>query len=133
MAVRGPRVLAVVALIAAGAAGCGGSKSSYPIVGTWSGQLTQPGMAPFTVTAQIRGIRGKARNTVQYTGINCTGHWVYRGRPRKAFRFREVIDTGRSTKCKGVGLVTLTPHGKNQLIYRFHGGGVISQGTLTRR
>jgi hypothetical protein len=44
-----------------------------------------------------------------------------------------VIDTGRSTKCKGVGLVTLTPHGKNQLIYRFHGGGVISQGTLTRR
>ncbi len=126
-------MLTMVALAAAPIAGCGGSKSSYPIVGVWSGQLTQHGLAPFRVTAQIRGIQGRARNTVSYMGISCTGHWVYRGRPRKAFRFREVIDTSHSAKCKGVGLVTLTPHGKNQLTYLFHGGGVISRGTLTRR
>lgn len=91
------------------------------------------GLAPFRATAQIRAIKGTARNTVSYTGISCTGHWVYRGRPRKAFRFREVIDASHSAKCKGVGLVTLTPHGKNQLIYLFHGGGAVSQGTLMRR
>lgn len=133
MAVPGSRVFAVVALAAASIAGCGGAKSNYPIVGIWSGQLTQRGQPPFRVTAQIRAIKGRARNTVSYTGIDCTGHWVYRGRPRKAFRFREVIDMSHSTKCKGVGLVTLTPHGKNQLIYLFHGGGVISRGTLARR
>ncbi|MDQ6750849.1 MAG: hypothetical protein M3Z33_08875, partial [Actinomycetota bacterium] len=127
------RVLVIVALLAAPISGCGGSKSSYPIVGVWSGQLTQQGLAPFRVTAQIRGIAGTARNTVAYTGISCNGHWVYRGRPRKAFRFREVIDTSHSARCKGVGLVTLTPHGQKQLIYLFHGGGVISRGTLTRR
>ena len=126
--------LMMLAGVAAGAmTGCGGSGSKYPIAGIWSGQLTEQGLAPFRLTAQIRGIKGTARNTVSYTGVRCTGHWVYRGRPRKAFRFREVIDTSRSGRCKGAGLVTLTPHGPNALIYFFHGGGRIRRGTLTRR
>lgn len=103
------------------------------VLGTWHGTLHQKGMAPFTVTATLRGLAPSAHNTVRYSGLDCRGTWRYLGRSGRAYRFRETITAGRSTACKGVGKVALTPRAGGRLAYVFRGGGVVSRGTLTRR
>ncbi len=103
---------------------------NFNIVGTWQGQLRQQGMKPFTVKARITGLSNGDRNFVGYTGIDCAGRWYYEGQGT-AFRFREVINRGKSEKCKGAGQVTLSPIG-DRLLYEFVGGGVESRGKLHR-
>lgn len=112
-------------------AGCG--DDDVVITGKWSGGLTQKGLEPFTVTADIRDLEDPAQNTVHYSGIDCGGHWNYLGRSGDAYRFRQIIDryiVGGT--CKGVGVVTLTPTSGDRLRYEFQGGGVKSTGVLSR-
>jgi hypothetical protein len=79
----------------------------------------------------VRSLATSAVNAVHYTGIDCGGHWTYLGTTGTTVRFREVIDSGRSPACKGVGEVTLIRSGA-RLQYRFGGGGVVSRGLLSR-
>jgi hypothetical protein len=111
-------------------AGCG--DDDVVITGKWRGVLTQQGLAPFTVTADIRDLEDPAANTVHYSGIDCGGNWTYLGRDGSAYRFREVIDRGAGGNCKGVGVVTLTPVADDRLAYVFRGGGIESRGPLSR-
>lgn len=124
------------------ACGCGGSAESErqpapptrdtDLVGRWSGELRQRDLAPFRVEATIRSLDPSARNSVRYSGIECSGRWTYRGREGRGFDFREVIDRGRGGECKGVGKVRLTPDRDDRLGYEFRGGGVASRGVLSR-
>ena len=66
-----------------------------------------------------------AANRVHYSGLGCGGHWTYLGTAGATVRFREVIDSGKSSTCKGVGEVTLSREGA-RLRYRFSGDGVVS-------
>ena len=102
------------------------------IVGKWTGRLHQRGLPSFAVTATIHAPSSRARNDVQYTGIECGGRWMYLGREGESYHFREVITRGRSSTCKGVGTVTLTPTGSGRLRYEFRGGGIVSRGRLSR-
>jgi hypothetical protein len=102
------------------------------ILGRWRGQLHQRGVKPFIVTATIRGFDALSRNTVRYTGIDCSGHWTYLTRSGRSYQFREVITSGRGGKCKGFGRVTLTQVDAKHARYAFRGGGVVSRGVLTR-
>jgi hypothetical protein len=134
--------LAVLALFA----GCGdddsdgggataegaGSLAEYDITGTWTGKLTQKDLSDFRVRAEIRNLDDKFKNTVSYTGINCSGHWEFLGRDGAAFLFEEVIDAGKGGNCKGKGNVTLTPFSAGGVDYNFRGGGVESAGVLRR-
>lgn len=106
--------------------------SGFEIKGTWQGRLEQKQTKPFRVTATIGSLDDPRLNTVSYTGIDCRGHWTYLGRSGLAYRFREVIDRGKSKACKGSGAVTLSPTPDGRLEYRFRGGGVTSEGVLTR-
>lgn len=132
-------------LVAGAAVGCGDSDQSrtekrtatapphaFALIDSWHGQLTQKKLQPFEVTATIRSLSSGKRNTVHYTGIDCSGNWTYLGRTNGVFRFREVISRGKSSSCKGVGTVSLTPKGSDQLGYVFRGGGVSSTGVLSR-
>ena len=83
--------------------------------------------------AQIRNLEDELKNTVSYTGINCSGHWMYQGREGAAFRFQEVIDAGKGGHCKGKGIVLLTPFSETGVDYTFRGGGVESVGILKRQ
>ncbi len=107
------------------------------IAGNWRGRLHQKGFAPFTVTVTIASARDPSKNRVHYTGIDCSGHWTYLGRPNAivtspTYRFREVIDSGAGKACKGVGIVSLSDQGQppGRLRYEFRGGGVVSRGLL---
>jgi hypothetical protein len=122
---------ALLVLLALAGAALAGS-ASFTILGHWKGRLHQKGLAPFTVTATVRGLSPTSRNTVHYTGINCSGRWTYLGRKGTAYRFREKITSGKGGSCKGVGTVTLTPAGANRVHYVFRGGGVVSRGLLVR-
>jgi hypothetical protein len=105
----------------------------FEIVGTWEGELSQRGLEPFEVRAEIGDLDDPAANTVHYTGIDCGGNWTFLGLEGSAYRFREVIDRGAGGDCKGMGVVTLRPQSEDTLVYRFQGGGVFSEGTLTRQ
>ena len=102
------------------------------IVGTYSGTLRQAGRKPFRVAATVASLSGSARNTVHYTGIDCSGTWSFLEHRGASYRFREKIDRGASPRCEGTGTVTLTPRGANEYSYEFRGGGVVSRGVLRR-
>jgi hypothetical protein len=138
----------VPGLLAAGAvlAGCGGSSSSTRssgqpgalppaaarfVLGRWHGELHQRGLAPFRITVTVASLATSEPNTVHYTGLNCGGDWTYLGTSGAAVHFREVIDTGNSSTCKGVGEVTVSREAA-RLRYQFSGGGVVSRGLLSR-
>jgi hypothetical protein len=135
-------VTCAAAVTVALATGCGesgdgdGSTTSSPtspVAGGWTGRLHQRGLPAFTVTARIVSPTGSAGNEVHYTGIDCSGQWTYLDSDGATFRFREVIDRGRGGKCKGVGVVALSPEQSGKrLEYEFRGGGVVSRGTLHR-
>jgi hypothetical protein len=108
------------------------SEPAFDILGTWKGTLRQEGMKPFRVTATIRSLEGDRRNPVRYTGIDCAGNWAFESLEGDAFRFRELIDRGAGGTCKGEGSVTLTPTTAGKLDYEFTGGGVESNGVLSR-
>ena len=82
------------------------------------------------MTASIRS--GVPHSTVQYSGLDCRGSWTFLSHRGSTYRFRELITAGRSTSCKGTGIVTLQVVGAH-LQYTFRGGGVVSRGTLYRR
>jgi hypothetical protein len=107
-------------------------EAEFEITGDWRGELTQQGTKPFTVRATIASLERFKDNVVTYGGLDCTGTWEYLGPSETAYRFREVIDRGRSAKCKGTGTVTLTPLADDRLDYEFRGGGVVSKGDLQR-
>jgi hypothetical protein len=109
------------------------AESQFEISGEWKGRLTQKGLKPFTVTATIVSLERSKQNVVRYTGIDCSGTWDYLGATATAYRFREVIDRGQGGKCKGVGTVALTPLTDDRVDYVFTGGGITSEGVLTRR
>jgi hypothetical protein len=145
-AVRRALLPLAFAVLVAAAAGCGDSSKgneskkstttapphAFSLISEWHGRLTQKKLQPFDVNATIRSLSSGTRNTVHYSGIDCSGNWTYLGRTNRAFRFREVIDRGKSSTCKGVGTVSLIPKGTNQLRYEFRGGGVVSSGVLSR-
>jgi hypothetical protein len=106
--------------------------SSTDLKGTWHGRLAQKGLPSFTVTSTIRSLHDPARNSVRYSGLDCTGTWQYLGASRGHFRFREVITAGKSSECKGTGTVDLVPVSASVLRYRFSGGGVTSAGFIRR-
>jgi hypothetical protein len=107
--------------------------TGFDIIGMWEGRLTQRGIKPFRVSATIGSLDDPKLNSVHYTGIDCDGSWTYLGKRGEAFRFREVIDPGQAKgKCKGRGVVTLTPTDDGRLEYVFKGGGVTSRGVLLR-
>ena len=105
----------------------------FEITGTWSGELRQKGRKPFEVEASIVSLERSKQNTVRYSGIDCSGSWDFLGATSTAYRFREVIDRGKSKSCKGKGTVELTPLTQNSVDYVFRGGGVTSAGRLDRR
>jgi hypothetical protein len=109
-----------------------GSFADYDITGKWSGTLKQTDLPDFRVSADIRDLNDKFKNTVSYTGINCSGHWEYLGREGAAFLFEEVIDAGKGGNCKGKGNVTMTPFSDDGADYTFSGGGVESSGVVKR-
>jgi hypothetical protein len=130
--VRLPASLAVSALLLA-CASSGVAAGGASIVGTWTGVLMQSGMPNFRVTATIRSLRvGEDDNTVRYSGLDCRGTWMFRGRSGSTYRFLETITAGRSATCKGTGIVSLRVVVGGKLAYVFRGGGVESHGTLTR-
>jgi hypothetical protein len=105
----------------------------FQIEGTWSGELQQAKLEPFTVTATIADLENPAKNTVTYTPpIDCSGNWAYLGQEGTAYRFRETITGGKGGDCKGKGIVTLNPFDTNGVDYDFQGGGVSSAGVLKR-
>jgi hypothetical protein len=108
------------------------TEAQFQITGRWHGELRQTGMEPFTVQARIASLERFKDNTVHYTGIDCLGTWEYLGASATAYRFHEVIDSGRSAKCKGTGTVSLTPLSDDRVGYEFRGGGVVSRGDLDR-
>ena len=141
-------LLVALALLGAAVGGCGddedeggggttdegaGAFADYDITGTWSGTLNQKNLPDFRVRADIRDLNDKFKNTVSYTGIDCSGHWEYLGRDGTAFLFEEVIDAGKDGNCKGKGNVTLTPFAADGVDYGFRGGGIESAGILKRR
>ena len=137
------RALACIAalLLGAGVAACGereepeitaATAPQFEITGSWRGELTQQGMKPFAVQATIASLERFKDNTVHYGEINCQGTWEYLGASTTAYRFHEVIERGRSAKCKGSGTVSLTPLSENSVAYEFRGGGVVSKGDLQR-
>jgi hypothetical protein len=105
------------------------------VIGNWQGTLTQKGVKPFPIRVTIRSATDPSKNPVIYGGrINCTGTWAYLDADGPQVRFRERIDSGAGGECKGTGTVTLEPQqGNGRLRYRFTGGGVESQGTLSPR
>lgn len=139
-------LLVALALLGAAVGGCGddedeggdttdegaGAFADYDITGTWSGTLNQKNLPDFRVRADIRDLNDKFKNTVSYTGIDCSGHWEYLGRDGMAFLFEEVIDAGKGGNCKGKGNVTLTPFAADGVDYSFRGGGIESAGILKR-
>ena len=139
-----PRLLAALTVLAACLvlAACGErdepqistttAEEEFQITGGWRGELRQSGMKPFTVQARIASLERFKQNTVHYTGLDCSGTWEYLGASETAYRFHEVIDRGRSAKCKGAGTVTLTPLTPDSVAYEFRGGGIVSRGELQR-
>jgi hypothetical protein len=109
------------------------TESQFEITGEWEGRLTQKGLKPFTARATIVSLERSKENVVRYSGINCAGTWDYLGATATAYRFREVIDRGEGRECKGVGTVELTPLTEDRVGYRFTGGGITSEGVLTRQ
>ena len=105
----------------------------FEITGPWAGELRQKGRKPFEVEASIVSLERSKQNTVRYSGIDCSGSWDFLGATSTAYRFREVIDRGKSKSCKGKGTVELTPLTQNSVDYEFRGGGVTSAGRLDRR
>jgi hypothetical protein len=141
---RAPRstLVAVVALLGLVAAGCGGSSndsstasagSGAYILAKWQGTLHQKGMPDFLVVSDVRSLSDPKQNDVQYSEIQCTGHWSYLGYKQGAYHFREVINRDPGGSCKGAGAVTLTPLGQDKVRYAFSGGGIVSRGTLNRK
>jgi hypothetical protein len=138
------RVVALVAalLVLGAATGCGEKSeeaatnppepAGFKIEGRWSGELNQKALKSFRIDATIGSLDNPKQNTVHYTGIDCSGNWTFQGRQETAYRFREVIDRGTSKTCKGVGTVTMTPVSADRADYEFRGGGVESQGVLSR-
>ena len=108
------------------------TQEQFDITGTWRGELTQQGVKPFPVQATIASLERFKDNTVHYGGIDCSGTWEYLGASTSAYRFHEVIASGRSAKCKGQGTVSLSPLTQDSVAYEFRGGGVVSKGDLQR-
>jgi hypothetical protein len=109
------------------------AEPEFEITGDWRGRLNQKGLKPFAVRATIASLARSKQNTVHYSEINCSGTWDYLGASVTAYRFREVIERGEGGKCKGVGTVELTPLTDDRLDYAFNGGGISSEGVLTRQ
>ena len=130
-----------LALVALSLAACGErdepeittTEPEFEITGSWEGRLTEKGLKPFTVRARIASLERSKQNTVHYTEINCSGTWDYLGASATAYRFRETIDRGQGRECKGVGTVELTPLTDDSVDYVFNGGGITSEGELTRQ
>jgi hypothetical protein len=101
------------------------------VIGSWHGELHQRAVPRFQIVVTVGALSSSTANRVRYTGINCGGRWTYLGTSGATVRFREVIDSGKSAKCKGVGEVSLSREGA-RLLYRFEGGGVVSRGLLSR-
>ncbi len=140
-------MLKTVAAIAAIAllAGCGGDgggetqttpapRGFEAVAGRWSGTLGQAETKPFPIEVSIQSQDDPDLNVVRYGGeIACSGNWGYAGTKAAEVIFREVIDRGRGGRCKGVGVVTLTTgEDPDRLGYAFSGGGVESEGELSR-
>ena len=136
MLVRWP--VAALLVVVLSIAGCGGSDSkstpatkaggTQEIAGQWTGTLTQAGLPPFRVAADIFDGAGK----VAYTGIDCAGDWKQDsgGDGTGSYVFTETINSGAGGKCKGTGTVHLERVSTKRLAYRFEGGGVTSRGVL---
>lgn len=108
------------------------AQAQFEIRGEWRGELHQAQMKPFPVQAAIVSLERFKQNTVHYGGLDCSGTWEYLGASESAYRFHEVIDRGRSAKCKGTGTVSLAPLSDDLVDYEFRGDGVVSRGQLTR-
>ncbi len=103
-----------------------------PVLGRWTGTLTQKGVKPFPIQVTIRSATDPKRNPVHYGGqINCSGNWTYTGVKGATVDFRERINSGVGGSCKGSGQVEVTPQGA-KLRYSFSGGGIQSGGVLSR-
>jgi hypothetical protein len=132
------RLLIAMFALAALLIGCGGSKDddgttstikggpAEEIAGTWTGNLSQSGLAPFRIAVVI-GADGSGE--VAYTGIDCAGTWDLDSGEAPSYVFTETIERGKGGKCKGTGTVHLR-HAGSTLRYRFDGGGVTSAGLL---
>jgi hypothetical protein len=104
------------------------------VEGSWSGTLRQAKTDPFPIEVTVKSQDDPKLNVVHYGGeIDCSGNWSYRGESGSEVTFREVIDRGRGGRCKGVGTVRLQAMGDpDRLDYSFSGGGVSSDGVLSR-
>jgi hypothetical protein len=136
------RLITLFPVVALLVAGCGGSNDDSTastatpagfnrLLGSWTGEVHQAGLAPFRVVVGITSPTDPLPNPVHYSGIDCAGNWTYLGRAGIGYRFREVIDRGAGGNCKGVGEVLVTPDA-GVLDYEFKGGGIESQATLFR-
>lgn len=114
-----------------GGGSTGGEKTSASwALGRWEGELRQQGLKPFRVWATVASLEEAGGNRVRYSGLDCRGRWTPLGGDAGVYRFREEITSGRSDKCKGVGVVTLRRVPGSRALYTFRGGGVESQGLL---
>ena len=128
--------LSMIVLLTAGCGTSGNEEqatmtgaSTQPVSGYWTGDLHQAGLQPFKIAVSINADGGGA---VAYTGIECAGTWAETGsNPPDSYEFREEIKFGSGGNCKGSGTVNLRRAGA-QLDYAFEGGGVTSEGILSR-
>src|SRR3954467_10326789 len=85
------------------------------IAGTWTGNLSQSGLAPFRIAVVIRA-DGSGEGA--YPGIDCAGKWAVEGGVAPSYVFVETIERGKGGECKGTGTVHLR-HAGSTLRYRF--------------
>jgi hypothetical protein len=131
---------------AVGLAGCGdggassetgtttGAGGFAAVEGSWAGTLRQAKTDPFPIEVTVESQDDPKLNVVHYGGeIDCSGNWSDLDGSGSEISFREVIDRGRGGRCKGAGTVRLETTGDpDRLDYSFSGGGVSSDGVLSR-
>lgn len=105
------------------------------VSGAWTGTLVQAGLGRVPVRLRVVGVSsGQMHGVSTYDApLDCRGRLEPLGiGSQKRAVLREVITRSASTRCVGVGTMTLALRADGRLSYRWEGGGLVSTATLAR-
>lgn len=105
------------------------------VSGAWSGTLVQAGLGRVPMRLRVVGVSGGQMHGVSnYSApLDCHGRLEPQGTgSQKRAVLREVITHSASTRCVGVGTMTVALRADGRLSYRWEGGGLVSTATLRR-